>query len=275
MRFFFITNSPELARFVADNGVDRIFVDLELIGKIERQGHLSTVISRHSASDIAPIRAAVPDKELMVRLNPFHDESEQEIESAITAGADVIMLPMFRTIVEVRAFADLIAGRCRLCLLVETRDAVEIIGDLAALPGVDEIHIGLNDLSLDMGLNFMFEPFPLGLIDRMAAALSAAGKPFGIGGLARADEGLLPARLLMGEHVRTGSSATILSRTFHRQLESIDAIQAEMDFAAEVEILREIERGFQQASPEALEVNRIETWQRIADIKAHREQSNS
>lgn len=270
MRFFFITNSPALARFVADNGVDRIFVDLELIGKVERQGHLNTVISRHDISDVAPVRAAVPDKELMVRLNPLHAGSREEIDATIEAGTDIIMMPMFRTAVEVQQFADMINGRCRLCLLVETREAMEAVAELAAIPSVDELHIGLNDLSLSMGLDFMFEPFPLGLVDQMAKVLSSAGKPFGIGGLARADEGLLPARLLMGEHVRLGSSATILSRTFHRQLESVEAIQAEMDFAAEVELLREIERNYQQASRDVLEANRDEAWRRITYIKAQR-----
>ncbi|MBN2974451.1 hypothetical protein JW805_20905 [Roseomonas aeriglobus] len=275
MRFFFITNSPVLARFVSDNGADRIFVDLELIGKVERQGHLNTVISRHHIDDVRLVRAAVPDKELMVRLNPLHEGSQQEIDLTVESGADIIMLPMFRTTSEACQFADMIAGRCRLCLLVETRAAMQVIGELVSIPGVDEFHIGLNDLSLDLRLNFMFEPFPLGLVDAMATELTKAGKPFGIGGLARADEGLLPARLLIGEHVRLGSSAAILSRTFHRQHDNVEAIRAEMDFAAEVALLREIERDWQQASSDAIEKNRIEAWQRIADIRARRSLPNN
>src|SRR3546814_18095480 len=78
-----------------------------------------------------------------------------------------------------------------------------------------------------------------------------------IGGVARADEGLLPARLLMGEHVRVGSSAAILSRTFHRQLESVEAIQREMNFAEEVKLLEDIEGGYQLASSEDRKSTRL------------------
>lgn len=255
---------------MVDSGVDRILVDLEIVGKVERQGHLNTVISHHTIEDVAAIRAAVPDAELMVRLNPVHKGTYAEVDAAIAAGADILMLPMFRTVAEVEKFAGLIDGRCRLCLLVETKEAMSLIDSCASVSGVHEVHIGLNDLSLDLGLDFMFSPFPLGLIDDMATRLAPLGKPFGIGGLARADEGLLPARLLLGEHVRLGSSATILSRTFHRQHQSVEAIRGEMDFAHEVQLLREAERAFQTASPEALEANRIEIGRLIAQIRSAR-----
>lgn len=270
MRFFFITNSPALARFAVDSGVDRIFVDLESIGKVERQGHLNTVISRHHATDVAAVRNAVPDSELMVRLNPAHSGSGDEIDSAISSGADVIMLPMFRTAADVARFAGLIRGRCRLCLLVETRQAMENLAECTSIEGVDEVHIGLNDLSIDLKLSFMFSPIALGLVDTMARHLVDIGMQFGVGGLARVDEGLLPARLIIGEHVRLGSTAAILSRTFHREHISVDEIKADMDFATEVSLLRDVEQTFLKASKDALEANRIDVWRRIAELEALR-----
>lgn len=270
MRFFFITNSPSLARFAVDNGADRIFVDLELLGKVERQGHLDTVISRHEMADVPKLRSILPGTELMVRVNPVHPGSKDEIDAAVAAGADILMLPMFRTVAEVERVAEFIGGRCRLCLLVETREAMEDIARIAAVEEVDEFHIGLNDLSLDLGLAFMFTPLSLGLVDAMAEALRAAGKPFGIGGLARVDEGLLHARLLIGEHVRLGSTAAILSRTFHRQLASVEEIAAEMNFAVELGHLRDVEQAFLRASAEEIEANRIEVWRRINAIEAAR-----
>lgn len=270
MRFFFITNSAPLARFAVDSGVERIFIDLELLGKLERQGHLDTLISRHHMSDVAPIRSAVSDAELMVRLNPVHSGSAGEVDAAIAAGADILMLPMFRWAAEVEHFASLIDGRCRLCLLVETKEAMEDISRIAAIEAVDEVHIGLNDLSLDLKLDFMFMPLAMGLVDAMARELVQLGKPFGLGGLARAAEGLLPAQLLIGEHVRLGSTRAILSRTFHRQLGSAREIAAEMDFGHEIRLLRDVEERFLCASGEEIEANRIEVWQRIADIAAAR-----
>ena len=58
--------------------------------------------------------------------------------------------------------------------------------------------------------------------------------PFGIGGIARVGEGMLPAELLLAEHVRLGSTGAIISRTFHRQAGSVQAIEAQMDFGAEL-----------------------------------------
>lgn len=268
MKFFFITNSSSLARFVTSNGVDRIFIDLELLGKIERQGHLNTLISRHKMTDIPPVRSAISGTELMVRLNPVHTGSQTEIDTAINAGADILMLPMFRCVAEVERFASMIRRRSRLCILVETKEAMEDIARIAAIEEVDEVHIGLNDLSIDLGLNFMFMPLAMGLVDSMAQELRQIGIPFGLGGVARLDEGLLPARLLLGEHVRLGSSASILSRTFHRQLTSPEQIMADMDFGHEVRLLRDTETRFICASAEELEANRIEVWDRITEIDA-------
>ncbi len=76
--------------------------------------------------------------------------------------------------------------------------------------------MGLNDLHLSLGLRFMFEPLAQGLVDQVAGAARARGLRFGFGGIARLDEGLLPGRQVLGEHLRVGSSAVILSRTFHR-----------------------------------------------------------
>lgn len=238
MHFFLITNAPSIAEFAVARGVDRIFVDLEKLGKAERQGHLDTVISDHSIDDVVAIRAVIPDGCLMVRINPVNANTADEIEGVIAAGADVVMLPMFKTPDEVRLATKLIAGRASLCLLVETVDAMEALEACASIEGVSEVHIGLNDLSLELGRSFMFEPLVDGTVERMAKTLARIGIKFGIGGVARVGEGLLPAELVIGEHVRLGSTAAILSRTFHRQAATVAEIEAQMDFAREVARLR-------------------------------------
>lgn len=266
MKFFFITNSPGLAAFAVRAGVDRIFVDLEILGKDERQGHLNTVISRHTFDDLRRVRAAVPEAAIMARLNPVNPATQSEVDEALDAGAQILMLPMFREPGEVQAFADCVGGRARICLLAETIGAMETIRACAEVPGVDEIHIGLNDLSLDLKLPFMFQPLALGLVDQMADQIRAAGKPFGIGGLARIDEGLLPARWILGEHVRLGSTAAILSRTFHRQAADVAEIEAQMNFSEELRQLRATYVDFCDASPAELEANHVRVSRAIDDI---------
>ena len=266
MRFIFITGSPELAAFVAERGVDRIMVDLELLGKVERQGHLSTVISRHSFDDVAAVRAAAPHSELMVRINPLHEGTAAEVDRAIALGSDILMLPMFRTAADVERFSNLVAGRNRICLLLETADAASAIEQIVAVPGVDEIHIGLNDLHLDLGQAFMLQPVAEGMVDAVVSVIARAGMPFGIGGIARVGEGLVPAELLLAEHVRLHSTAAILSRTFHRNYATVAEIEKEMDFAGEIVRLRQAYAEHTKATPDSLGVIHRQLQQRVAEI---------
>ncbi|MEY4564118.1 MAG: hypothetical protein RLZZ618_3395 [Pseudomonadota bacterium] len=268
MKFLMITNSPSVAAFAVAAGVDRIFVDLEFLGKQQRQGHLDTVISRHAVSDIAAVRPFVPAGRLLVRINPVHDGSIAEIDQVIAAGADILMLPMFRTPAEVERFTSAVAGRAKTCLLVETVAAAQALAACIQVPGVDEVHIGLNDLHLELKQTFMFEPLVTGLVDELAAVLRASRVPFGIGGVARVGEGMLPAELLLAEHARLGSTGAILSRTFHRQATTVAEIEATMDFAAEVQRLRDAFAGHLAAPTAALDVLHGELQQRVAQIAA-------
>lgn len=229
-----ITNDMDLAKHAVDSGVSRIFVDLEVNGKFERQGHLDTLISKHSMQDACNIRQVIPNNELLIRLNPLYDGSEAEVEQAINAGADLIMLPMFTSVDEVNTFCRLIAGRAKCIPLVETAAAAECLADVVKVEGVSEIYIGLNDLHLDLKLDFMFEPLANGLLESLINIVKQADLPFGFGGLARIGEGALPAELILAEHVRLGSSCVILSRTFHRKSASLSELNSLMDLDVEV-----------------------------------------
>jgi 2-keto-3-deoxy-L-rhamnonate aldolase RhmA len=257
VRFMMITRSPEIASYAVASGVDRIFVDLEQIGKRERQGHLNTWISAHNFDDVAKLRAAIGYTELLVRLNPWHVDSPKEIQQALSKGADLLMLPMFSTIKELRGFCEEVRGRVPVIPLVETAEAFDLLDEVATTPGVEEVYIGLNDLHLSLGMGFMFEPLANGMLDHAATRLRALGMPFGFGGVARVGEGLLPAEKIMGEHVRLGSSSVILSRTFHRQAPDLATILTEMDFPAEIQKLREAESFFQMASEDVLQENKV------------------
>ena len=212
-----ITADAELAARAERVGVGRIMVDLERIGKFERQKFRDTWISKHRIEDIAPVAAALSRADLMVRINPLHEGSAEEIDQAIGEGARTIMLPMFRTIEEVETVGVMIAGRCRFVPLVETAQAMAVLEDVARSPRVDETFIGLNDLHISLGLDFMFEPLADGMLEEASAALRAIGKPFGFGGIARIGEGDLPAEFILREHARLGSTRVNLSRTFARE----------------------------------------------------------
>lgn len=264
MKLIFITSDPKHAAEVDAAGVDRIMVDLEIIGKEARQGHLNTVISRHQLQDVSIVRKALKTAELLVRVNPIHSNLKDEIDAVIAEGAQRLMLPMFRHLDEVTEFLDLVGGRVPTVLLLETSAALVRLSQILKVPMVDEIHIGLNDLSLDMQLDFMFEPFSSGLIDHAATLMRDAKTPFGIGGVAPLGSGLLPAEMILSEHVRVGSQAVILSRDFGRLLQTKGA------FTSAVQRVRTHLHALRDAPDGPLEKTRIDAAQTIERIAADR-----
>lgn len=251
-----LASTPEDAIVAQGAGVDRVFYDLEYIGKAERQRGRDTVKYHNCIEDIPVVRNVVTTSELLVRTNPIHAYTDVEVESAIRYGADILMLPMAMDKTDVQTFVDLIKGRAKVCIMVETAAAMTHIDDFISIPGVDEIFIGLNDLHISLGLNFMFEPLSGGLVEYMADKCNRAGMPFGFGGMARIGDGMLPADMILGEHVRLNSHSVILSRTF-KGGDSPVAI----DFKAEVGKIRNRYNELQQWSQERLldNANRIKS----------------
>ena len=220
LKLMYITNRPDVAQIAEKAGVDRIFVDMEYVGKDERQAGLDTVKSHHTIDDIKIIRKVIKSAKLLVRINPIGDKtetfigSETEINDAINAGADILMLPMFKTEEEVIRFIKLVDGRAKTMLLVETPEAAKSINEIIKIPGIDEIHIGLNDMHLALKKKFMFELLADGTVDEICKAIANAGIPYGFGGIARIGYGMLPAEYVIKEHYRLKSSFAILSRSF-------------------------------------------------------------
>lgn len=266
LRLIMVVQTPAIARLVHAAGVDTLFVDLEHMGKEARQGHMPSWKSRQTMADVSLIRAAVPEARLLVRVNPPGPHTRAEVDEAIARGADAVMLPMFRWRDELLRFADLLAGRADCQPLFETADAVDMIPQIAGEGWLKDLHIGLNDLHLDLKMRFLFEPLSAGVLEEPCAAMRQAGIRFGIGGLARAGEGIVPPELLLGEHVRLGSSAAILSQTFHRNAATAEALEEGFDFAAEVARLRKIYTDFTEVSPSQLALNRNMTKTIIGEV---------
>lgn len=255
-----ITNDPAFAQRCDALGGFRLFVDLERLGKAERQAGRNTFISAHQLQDVARVRAVLRRSPLMVRVNPLHEGTAAEVEAVLAEGADALMLPMFEGAAQLRTFSALVAGRVPVVPLLETAAALASVEDWAGTTGLGEIYVGLNDLHLSLGRRFMFEPLADGSVERVAQVARAHKLRFGFGGIARLDEGLLPGRDVLAEHLRLGSGAVILSRTFHRD--------SEMDFEREVAGLRQAERELAARTPAQQEADARRIAQRIRDIAA-------
>ena len=247
LKLMYITNKPEVALIADETGVDRIFIDMEYIGKEERQAGLDSVKSHHTISDIIAVKKNIKKAELLVRVNPIHQatsaycSSYDEINAAIDAGADVVMLPMYRTLNDVEQFLSIVNGRVRTQLLAETPDACDIMSRVVSIPEVDEIHIGLNDLHLAMHKRFMFELLADGTVDQICNQIKESNKQFGFGGIARIGYGLLPAEYVIREHYRLGSTCAILSRAFCNADKMNNVSEIEQLFATEMIRIRKAE----------------------------------
>jgi 2-keto-3-deoxy-L-rhamnonate aldolase RhmA len=88
----------------------------------------------------------------------------------------------FRAVPPAEALPAVEAATLLACM-IETREGVANAEAIAAVPGIDVIHIGMNDLLTDMGKPGRYEDAELqAALDRVQAACAANGKVFGCGG---------------------------------------------------------------------------------------------
>lgn len=272
LKLMYITNQPEIAVIAETSGVDRIFVDMEYIGKSARQGGMDTVQCHHTVEDVKRVRKVVKKAQLMVRVNPIHDatteycSSEEEINAVIDAGADIIMLPYFQSIEEIERFVKIVKGRAIVLPLLESKKSYEQVDAILKIEGIDQIHIGINDLSLEFGKKFMFELLADGTVEGLCQKFKEKGIPYGFGGIGRIGKGDLPAENIIMEHYRLGSECAILSRSFCNveRINSLDEIKKVFDFG--VAEIRNYESMCAKASLEELSRNKYIVKQKVQKI---------
>ena len=256
LKLMYITNDPAVAKIAADAGVDCIFIDMEVLGKAERQGGMDTVQSHHVPEDVAKVRAAIGSSaEIMARVNPLNPNSQAEIDASVENGADVIMLPMWRTADDLRQFVRMVDGRAKVMPLLETDTAADNLPEAVKVSDIDQMHIGLNDLHLCYHQKFMFQLLADGTVDRLCAGLREANIPYGFGGVGRPGSGMLPAEYIIGEHYRLGSQYVILSRSFCNTGKITDLNEIRRIFTEGVADIRRVERDCAAWTREQLDEN--------------------
>jgi hypothetical protein len=263
-RFVFTlwTADRQLAAAADAAGVDRIGVDLERLGKEERQAERGTWISPHREEDLDAIAPALSDARLFARVNPLNPDSEREVESVLRRGAQVLMLPMVMSADDAAAFVRLAGGRTTVVMLVEHARALDQLRAIVRVAGVDEIHIGLNDLAISLGLPNRWVALADGLIDDAAAIVRDAHLRFGLGGIGRAGDASLPipSDLVYAELARTGATAAVIARSFF--------VADNMDWAAEIVRARQSLDAWRRRPSEDLAMAHAELGRRVARASA-------
>lgn len=212
MEFLVVENQYERAKHFERLGVDYIFVDLEKLGKQERQSHIDSVKSNHSIDDVFSIKKVLNKAQVLVRIDPINKNTKSQIDSVISSGADVIMLPYFRKKSELDHFFNCIQGRVRTKLLFEHIESLDLVETAHKEFEVTELYFGLNDLSLSLGYSFMFEVLGNRILDQSVKYCSENNIKFGIGGIGPFEEGQIPGKIVIKEYKRLGATSTIISR---------------------------------------------------------------
>jgi hypothetical protein len=257
-----LTDDPALAARADAAGVDRVGVDLETLGKAERQAGHDTRLSRHDWDGLARVGAVLRRAELFARLNPLHDGSAAEVERALGLGAKVLMLPQFRTAAELARFIELIGGRARVQPLAETVGALQNLDSILAVPGYDELMIGLNDLRLEMRLSNPLTLLASLELAEASARVRGAGKRLHIGGVGRVGDATLPAPadLVHAQFPRLDATGAWLARSFFK------GMPADWDFMPAVAELRAGLDRWSAEAPAMLEDARSQLAERAATL---------
>lgn len=219
LRLWLWTDDPHLACQADQAGVDRIGLDIERLGKAQRQSGHDTWISPHQLASLAVLRPKLRHARLFVRTNPVHPGSHAEIELALALGAQVLMLPNFTTLGELERYVAWVAGRAVVVPLVERVAATALVADFPTL-GITEFHVGLNDLALEMGVSSRLRLLDGPVVAHLATVARRHHLHFGVGGVTCPEDDTLPVSpgWVIEQLARLGAQGAMLARSWLRQI---------------------------------------------------------
>jgi 2-keto-3-deoxy-L-rhamnonate aldolase RhmA len=192
--------TPNVAMIAAAAGFDGIYVDLE---------HNPTSLETCSMLCVAAIGAGVTP---MVRIGSQDGHLAARV---LDGGAQGLMVPHINSAAEAAAIvtacrfppvghrsvggagpalayrpmsqaqvSDFLNRETLLLAMLETPEAIEQAEAIAAVAGIDGLHIGSNDLTSEMGIPGQYrDPRYLAAVERAGKAARAHGKCLGIGGI--------------------------------------------------------------------------------------------
>jgi len=191
--------SGDIARIAKASGHDFVFIDLQhSLFSLESVGHIAQAALGCGIAPLARVRSVDdPDTALLLDSGVtgivFPDVNTAD---QARRGVDVAKFPPigkrsvaggyphfdFRPVPVAEAVKALNESTLVVCM-IETPEGLANVEAIAAVPGVDVIHIGSNDLLTNMGKPGQFgDPEVLAACARVMAAAKAHGKFAGIGG---------------------------------------------------------------------------------------------
>lgn len=214
--------TPNIAMIAAACGFDAIYIDLE---------HNPTGLESAAAICVAALGLGITPI-ARVTSHDAHDATR-----VLDSGAQGVMVPHVSTVAEAKAVVEAClyaplghrsafgsgpalgyaatpqAEVCRilneetlLMAMIETPQAVENAAAMAAVPGIDVLHIGASDLSTEMGIPGQYKHERMrAAFETVAKAARAHGKAMGVGGV-REDLEFQSWLIALGMRYLTGGS---------------------------------------------------------------------
>jgi 2-keto-3-deoxy-L-rhamnonate aldolase RhmA len=191
--------TPDIARIAKTSGHDFLFLDaqhalfsVETIGGIAQAAlgcGVTTLVRSRSVED--PDVPRILDNGVMGIVFPDVNSADQArraveicrfapVGKRSVSGGYAIFDFAAKPLVESQ---KLLNEHTLVVCMVETREGIENIDEIAAVPGIDVIHVGCNDLLSDLGKPGAFgDPVIMQAIDKVIKACKANGKWPGLGG---------------------------------------------------------------------------------------------
>ncbi len=246
MELFVFHRSLELDKRAVKGGVSGVVVDLERYRKDERQQGYDTQINSHGIEDLRIVKE--DQLKVICRINEIGPQSEKEINTVISTGADEILVPMVRSLEQVDHVFRWVRERAGIGLMIETPEAVALSEHLDKYP-LSRVFIGLNDLQICLKKESIFHLLAENMVDLIRERIKNAA--FGFGGLTLPGKGdPLPVDYFFSELDRLDCDFTFLRRSFFRDTKTISP-----DIAVSLILNRSITMN--KRSREMVEQNRL------------------
>lgn len=194
-----ISRSGDIARIVKSSGHDFLFIDMQhALFDVETVGHIANTALGCGIAPLVRVRSCDDPNTALLLDNGVTGVVFPDVNTAddVRRGVDRAKFPPigkrsagggfpnfnFEPIPVGEATARINELTLAVCM-IETREGLENVEAIAAVDGVDVVHIGSNDLLVDMGKPGQFgDPEHIAAVDRIIAACAASGKVAGLGG---------------------------------------------------------------------------------------------
>tara|TARA_Y200000002_G_scaffold379812_1_gene389902 strand:+ start:1709 stop:2479 length:771 start_codon:yes stop_codon:yes gene_type:complete len=216
MNYIAITNNISDAHVVSASSVDQIMVDIETLGKKERQKEKNAIISNHILADVAKLNQENLHSDIICRINPYHHNTTYEIDSLIEYKPKAIMIPMINDVQNLDKIIRLVKGNFSIIPLIETPYSLLNVERILEREYIKQMHFGLNDLGIALGYSNLFKilnDHSFGKLFQIAS--SSYLEICGFGGIGNPlYKNSVDPLYILDEHKRLGSNSVILSRAF-------------------------------------------------------------